>query len=378
MSLRFGRALMVALTVLAVVVGTALGAASGRTASVPQFLAPTIQFNQQGVSGDVAARALNALAAQQRANRSAAGMTNVHFILNWLPNVEFAGLWMAQKFGWWKQAGINMTFKGWAPGVTPETDVPAYSGTAFGFQSGAAIGIARSRGVPITALYTDTQKSVFGLTVTAKSGITSLKQLRGKKVGYQSHEFYVPATMLSCVGLRQTDWVPRQVGFDTSQLTSGAVDAYLTFVTNEPIALKLQGVSTRTFAAANYCFHFYDDVLFATNSLIAKNPSLVKTVVGIVARGFRWAHTHPTMAARYTVSHTFPAGKGTSAALNLKQQILELQAFGPFSVDSRGQFSGLMSTAYWQDSINTLYKYKEINSKPSAAAIYTNRFNPYK
>jgi NitT/TauT family transport system substrate-binding protein len=376
--MRLGRALVVALTVLAVLAGTALGAANGRIEPRLVVSAPEFQYSQQGVSGMVAARALNALAAQQRAQGIAAGTTSVHFILNWLPNVEFAGLWMAQKFGWWKQAGINMTYKGWAPGVTPETDVPAYNGIAFGFQSGAAIAIARSRGVPITALYADAQKSPFGLTVLTKSGITSLKQLRGKKVGYQSHELYVPATMLSCVGLRQTDWVPRQVGFDTSQLTSGAVDAYLTFITNEPIALKLQGVQTRTFVASKYCFHFYDDVLFATNSLISKNPSLVKSVVGIVARGYRWAHTHTNMAARYTVSHTFPASKGTSAALNLKQQILELQAFGPLSADPSGQFSGLMNTATWVDSINTLYKYKEINSKPSAAAIYTNRFNPYK
>jgi NitT/TauT family transport system substrate-binding protein len=337
-----------------------------------------VQSDELGMPGNVAAAALNALAAKQN-RQHARAMTNVHFILNWVPNVEFAGLWMGQKFGWWQKAGINMTYKGWAPGVTPETEVPSYPGNAFGFQSGAAIAIARSQGVPITALYTDTQKSVFGLTVLKKSGITSLTQLRGKRVGYQSHEFYVPATMLSCVGLKQSDWRPVQVGFDTSQLTSGHVDAYLTFITNEPIALQLQGVQTSTFAAANYCFHFYDDVLFAPNSLISKNPTVVSKVVGIVARGFQWAHTHPVQAALYTINHSFTSKvAGASAALNRRQQILELETFHRFSIDARGRFSGLMSTAYWQDSINTLYKYKEITSKPNAATIYTNRFNPYR
>jgi hypothetical protein len=37
-----------------------------------------------------------------------------------------------------------------------------------------------------------------------------------------------------------------------------------------------------------------------------------------------------------------------------------------------------MSTGYWQDSINTLFKYKLITSKPNAATIYTNQFNPYR
>lgn len=377
MPMRISRALVVIVALCAAACTAAIGGERGTTLSGVASAQSSLQYDQMGVPGNVAAQALNAMAAGQ-SHTHARAMTTVHFILNWLPNVEFAGLWAAQKFGWWRQNGINMTYKGWAPGVTPETDVPAYNGNALGFQSGAAIIIARSRGVPITALYTDTQKTVFGLTVLASSKIMSLKDLRGKKVGYQSHEFYVPATMLSCVGLRQTDWIPKQVGFDTSQLTSGAVDAYLTFLTNEPIALQLQGVKVRNFAAADYCFHFYDDVLFATNGLISKNPALVRKVVGIVARGFRYAHLHPMVMAQYTVSHSFPAGKGTSAAQNLKQQTLELEAFKQFSTDTRGQFTGLMSTSYWQDSINTLYKYKEINSKPSAATIYTNRFNPYR
>lgn len=303
-------------------------------------------------------------------------MTNVHFILNWLPNVEFAGLWVAQQKGWWKQAGINMTYKGWAPGVTPETDVPAKGGNTFGFQSGAAIAIARSQSVPIRAVYTDTQKSVFGLTVMANSKIHKVSDLRGKRVGYQSHEFYVPATMLSCVGIPQTAWRPVQVGFDTTQLTSGHVDAYLTFLTNEPIALALQGVKTRSFAAADNCFHFYDDVMFTTDSLINSNPSIVRKVTAIVARGFTWAHNHPQAAARLTVGTYFPAAKGTSASMNLQQQIRELQTFTPFSRDAQGRFSGRMNGAYWQDSVNILFRYKEIKSKPAVATIFTNQFNP--
>jgi len=378
MSLRFGRALMVALTVLAVVVGTALGAASGRTAPRLVVAAPNLQFNQEGVPGDVAARALNALAAKQNPKGSAAGLTNVHFILNWVPNVEFSGLWIAQKYGWWKQAGLSITYTPWSPSVFPETQVPERGGNTFGFQAGAAIAIARSKGVPLKALYTDTQKTVFGLTVLKKSHITKLQDLRGKRVGYQSQELYVPETMLAFVGLKPSDWKPVPVGFNIVQLTQGNVDAYLVFVTNEPIALKLQGVPAITFPAYQYGYHFYDDVLFTYNGLIQKDPTLVRKVVTNVAKGFQWAHSHPDQTARFTVKNYFPAGKGETGAQHLQQQILESRAFIPYSKDSSGRFSGLMSTSYWQDSINTLFKYHLIKSKPDAATIYTNQFNPYR
>ncbi|MBV9278601.1 MAG: ABC transporter substrate-binding protein [Chloroflexi bacterium] len=361
------------------VAGTALGVGGAQRPASAATRSATLAFDQMGVSGSVAAQALNRLASQHP-NRRAHAMTTVQFILNWLPNVEFAGLWVAQKYGWWQKAGIQIKYTPWSASVHPETDVPRDGGNTFGFQSGAAIAIAASQHVPIQALYTDTQKSVFGLTVLKKSHITRLTQLKGKKVGYQPHELYVPETMLASVGLKiNRDWKPVPVGFDIVQLTQGNVDAYLTFVTNEPIALDMQGVPNYTFDAANYGFHFYDDVLFTYTGLIKNHPGLVRSVVANVAKGFQWAHTHPAQTARLTVNCCFHSlGTGENASQHLQQQVRESQAFVPFSRDSGGRFSGLMSTSYWRDSINTLFRYGEIHSKPNPATIYTNQFNPYR
>jgi len=324
-----------------------------------------------GLSGTIAAHLLNSMP-----HHSTRAMTGVHFILHWVSNVEFAGLWAAQANGWWQKAGIAMTYKAWAPGVAPETDVPVYHGNAFGYQSSAALIIARSRGVPIRAVYTDTQKSVFALIVLKKSGIRTLADLRGKRVGYQADELYVPETMMSCGGLRDGQWKPVQIGFDTSQLTAGNVDAYLGFVINEPIAMGMQGIQTHVFPAANACYHFYDDVLFTTDSLIKSNPALVRRVVGVAARGWAWALTHPAATAQLTVRTYFPAAKGISAAKNLRQQTLETRAFGPYARDARGRISGLMTASYWRDSIDTLARYKEVQTRPSVTSLFTNSFNP--
>jgi NitT/TauT family transport system substrate-binding protein len=311
--------------------------------------------------------------------RHARSMTKVHFYLNWLPNVEFSGLWVAQHFGWWNAAGIDMTYTGWSPSVVPETDVPQHSGNQFGFQGGAAIGIARAQGVKDVALYTDTQKSVFGLTVLNKSHITSLNQLKGKKIGYQPHEIWEPEAMLGSIGLQpQRDYKLVPVSFDISQLTSGAVDAYEVFLTNEPITLDMQGIPNHSFKASDYGFHFYDDVMFTTDGLVKSNPGLVRKVTAIVARGFTWAHSHPVQAARITVNKYFPAAKGVTAQANLTQQTLESQRFVPFSRDSRGQFGGRMTAAYWRDSLNILLRYKLISHKPPVSSLFTNSFNPNK
>jgi ABC-type nitrate/sulfonate/bicarbonate transport system substrate-binding protein len=375
--LRRGSLVLVVLLALSVLGAAATRAGTRANAARSSAGLSSLQYHERGVSGNVAAQELNALTAA-RARYAPRAMTKVKFILNWLPNVEFAGLWVAAKYGWWAKAGIDMSFKAWTPAVNPEVDVPATRGNTFGFQAGAAIAIARSKNVPITALYTDTQRSVFGLSVLANSGINKITDLKGKKIGYQPHELFVPATMLAYAGLKPTDWKPVPVAFDIVQLTAHRVDAYEVFVTNEPIALSLQGVKTKTFLASDYGYHTYDDVLFTYNDLIKQNPALVKKVVSNVAKGFQWAHTHPVQSAQLTTATYFPASKGTKANANLRQQTLEIESFAPFSRAADGRFSGLMDTATWRDNINTLYKYHEITSKPNAATIYTNQFNPYK
>jgi ABC-type nitrate/sulfonate/bicarbonate transport system substrate-binding protein len=368
----FVRLLLVAGVALLALMGALFGPGhSGAIATKPAFAQPS--FGPGGISAASAARALNALS-RQNAAHSSKSLTDVHFILNWVPNVEFAGLWMAEKQKVWEKNGLHLSYTPWSQSVTPEKDVPARGGDTFGFQSGAAIAIAVSQGEKITALYTDTQQSVFGLTVMNSSHITNLKQLKGKKVGYQSDELYVPQTMLSYVGLKQTDWTPVPVGFNIDQLTSGHVAAYLVFVTNEPISLAMNHQAATTFPAYKYGFKSYDDVMFTYNGLIKSNPSLVKKVTGIVARAFQYGHTHVQQTARYVTSTTY---KLANSKQNLEQQILELQAFKPYSQTSPGHYAGTMNTGHWQQLINTLFKYGLIKSKPNAATIYTNRFNPY-
>ncbi|MGH2443173.1 MAG: ABC transporter substrate-binding protein [Chloroflexota bacterium] len=308
------------------------------------------------------------------ASQHAKALTDVHFILNWIPNVEFAGLWVAQHFGWWKAAGLSMSYTPYSISVHPETDVATRGGNTFGFQSGAALVIARSQGVPDRALYTDTQRSVFGLSVLASSKIHKITDLRGKRVGYQAHEGYVPDTMLAYDGLKPSDWKPVIVGYNTDQLTSGAVDAYLVFLNNEPIELALAGVKTRSFAASKYGFHAYDDVMFTTDKEIGTNPNLVRKVTKIVARGFAWAHTHHLGAVRITIH----APNVAQYKLSQRQQVAELNAFNQFSRDSRGKFTGRMTAATWKGTVKTLLHYGEIKHSVKSGALFTNRFNPYK
>ena len=332
-------------------------------------------------------------------------VTTVSVQLNWLTNVEFSGLWVADHLGWFSKAGFKLKATGWSNGINPEDVTSAcYQGAGksgnlcFGYDDSAAVAIARSQGNDLKAVWVGSQKTPFAFATCAVTGnkkidsrcksnthknITSPKQWTGLKIGYQSHELYVPEVMLGNVGKNLSDVKPVTVQFDTSALTTGAVDAFLVFLNNEPIALSLQGVHTNVIPAYKFGFgDFYADTMFAPSAELKAYPKKVKTFVGLVDKGWKYAMHHPKTVADMVQKNYFKTEFG--APSSRIQQEKELSVFAStLSRNTAGKISGQMTLKRWKGIIRILRSYPgDIGGKPiishniSASASFTNQFAP--
>jgi NitT/TauT family transport system substrate-binding protein len=298
----------------------------------------------------------------------AAGKTTVTFYLNWITNVEFAGLWVAQAKGWWAQAGLTLSAKPYDFNNDPTVLVGAGK-YEFGFQDGASMIIGRAQGIPVKAIWCPDQISPFAFITMPNSGITTVKQFRGKRIGYQAHQRYVLETMLNHEGMTLADVKPVVVGFDPTLLVAGKVDAYLAFITNEPIDLALtKHLKVNIIPASKYGYNFYNDVLFTTDNMIKTNPALVRKVVSIVDRGWKWAIAHPTETARIVD----PRWDNQDP---LQQQIDEMHALIPLT-SAPGAPVGTMVAPHWQQDIALLLKYHQISHSIPASSVFTTQFLP--
>ena len=298
----------------------------------------------------------------------AAGMTSVSIYLNWLTNVEFAGIWVAQQKGWWQQAGLNVTAKGYDFNNDPVVLVGAGK-YMFGFQDGASMIIGRAQGVPVKAVWNSVKQSPFAYITMPNSHITTVKDFRGKRIGYQAHQKYVLQTMLNYEGMTLNDVKPVVVQFDPTVLLAGKVDAYLAFITNEPIDLRLRKhLKVNIIPASKYGYSFYSDVLFTTDNLIKTNPGLVRKVVSVMDRGWRYALAHPSETAHIVVPKIDKSD-------TLEQQTDEMKALAPLATQP-GQGLGSMTTARWQEGVNLLLKYKQITKPVPASSVFTDAFLP--
>jgi len=297
-----------------------------------------------------------------------AAVTNVSFSLNWLTNVEFASIWVAQQKGYWKQAGLTVTAEPINFSTPPEVKVGTGK-VMFGFEDGAAIVIARGNGIPIKAIWPEGQQSPFAFATMPKSGITTVQQFKGKRIGYQEHEKYVLETMLNHVGMTLADVTPQVIQFDPVVLLTGKVDASLVYISNEPIQIAQQDhIKVNVIPASKYGYNFYSDVLFTADSTIKSNPGLVRKVVSVLDRGWRYAVAHPTETAHIVV----PALDKTDS---VAQQTDEMRALTSLST-APGAALGSMTAAKWQYGINLLTKYKQIKSAFPASDVFTTQFLP--
>lgn len=306
--------------------------------------------------------------APRPATASHAALTPVTFSLNWLTNVEFASIWVAQQKGWWRQAGLDATAQPINFSTPPEVQV----GTGkfmFGFEDGAAIIIARGNGIPIKAIWPEGQQSPFAFITMPKSGITNVKQFRGKRIGYQQHEKYVLQSMLNHAGMTLADVQPQLVQFDPVVLVAGKVDAYLAYLTNEPIELAQRDhIKVNIIPASKYGYDFYSDVLFTSDNTIKSNPALVRKVVSVLDRGWRYAMAHPAETAHIVVPKL---DKNDTVA----QQTAEMKALTGLST-APGAPLDSMTAKKWQYGINLLHKYGQIKQTFPASNVFTDQFIP--
>lgn len=315
---------------------------------------------------------------QSTSSARAASASAANFNLNWLTNVEFSGLWVADQLGWFKAAGISFHADPWNFTANP-VDLVLAGKYNFGFQDGASLIIARAQGAPIQAIWAGGQLSPFCFMTLPKSGITTVKGFKGKRIGYQPHEEYVLQAMLAHEGMSLSDVSAIPVGFDPAVLKAGTVDAYLCYISNEPITLRQQGINVNVIPAYKYGYTFYSDVMFTTDSMIKNNPGLVKKVVSLVDRGWRYAIAHPAAVAQMVVDHYFGPSTGANGKANLAQQQAELKALIPLSEGVAAPSTrsvGHFDAAVWQKGIALLLKYKIIKQSVATTAIFTNQFLP--
>lgn len=231
------------------------------------------------------------------------GKEKITFVLDWTPNTNHTGLYVAQEKGYFEDEGLDVEIV-----QPPEdgADALVASGKAqFGisFQDTMAPGVTGEDMLPTTAVAAVVQHNTSGIISRKGEGMDRPKGLEGKK--YATWDAPIEKAMMQNVveadggDFSKVELVPSTVTDEVSALESKSVDAIWVFYAWAGIATEVAGLETDYFAFrdVNPSFDYYTPVIIGNNEFLKNEPETAKKFLSAVKKGYEDAIENPEAAA---------------------------------------------------------------------------------
>lgn len=297
-------------------------------------------------------------------------LKKVSIVLDWTPNTNHTGLYVAKEKGFFKKEGLDVDII--MPGETGADQLVASGKAQFGVGYQEAITQARIQGVPLVSIAAVIQHNTSGFASPAGKQIQSPKDFEGKTYGGWGspvEKSVITSLMkkenadenkVKIVNMGDTDFftaVKRDIDFAWIYYGWTGVEAELR---NEKINMVyLTDYSDK--------LDYYTPVLETNEKMIEENPETVKAFVNAAAKGYEFAIKNPDQAADILIK----AAPDLDPKLVKKSQ----EWLSPKYQDDAKEW-GIQKQEIWGNYAQWMYDNKLLDKKLDAKKAFTNEFLP--
>lgn len=286
--------------------------------------------------------------------------TKITFVLDWTPNTNHTGLYVAQEKGYFEQAGLEVEI------VQPPEDgaraLVASGAAQFGVdcQDTMVTTIQGENKLPVTAVAALLQHNTSGIISRKGEGMDTPKGLEGKS--YATWDLDVEKAMIKNVvekdggDFSKVQLIPSTVTDEVTALQSKSVDAIWVFYGWAGIATKVKGVETDyfNFKDINPVFDYYTPLIIGNDNFLKDHKEEAKAFLDAVRKGYEDAIEHPKEAAEILLK----------AAPEIDKELaMESQTWISKQYKAEVSQWGYIDPTRWNNFYNWLYENKLINEK---------------
>jgi len=300
---------------------------------------------------------------------ASSGLTSVRLPLGYIPNVQFAPLYVAEARGYFRDAGIQVDFD-----YSMETDITALVGAnqvQFGVVSGDQVLPARAQGLPV--VYVAAWYQQYPVSVVSKSslGLRTPQDLRGKTIGlpglYGANYIGLRA-LLHAGGLGESDVKLDSIGYTQVEALATDRDQVVSVYTaNEPVQLRAQGYSLDEVRVADYV-QLASNGLITNEKTIADQPELVRAMVKAFLHGL--ADTIADPAAAYDISKTYVPN------LSQADRTVQMNVLTTTIAEWQAARLGYSDPKAWENMQTVLMDMGWLSKTQDLSQAFTNQFVP--
>jgi ABC-type nitrate/sulfonate/bicarbonate transport system substrate-binding protein len=225
-------------------------------------------------------------------------MERFDLVLDWLPNVQFAGPCLALAEGFYRSAGLDLRLIPWfedGQSIIDRTRARTVS-AAGSAEDNLVIKARVCDGLPVSALAAMFQTTPLVVMSLPGSGITRIQDLAGKRVAMHCDGIRILEVLLVEAGVDRSGLDLVEVTHDLGNLTSGRWDAVQGYAVSEPLELASRGVTVETLTLRSAALHPYAQVVFADDAAVATAPDLYRAMLSATFDGWRAAINDPEAA----------------------------------------------------------------------------------
>jgi ABC-type nitrate/sulfonate/bicarbonate transport system substrate-binding protein len=319
-----------------------IAAGCGPSSQIPSPPGPTATSGPS--SGPSSGRSGSAGGSSASASTAPLVRATVRLALDWTPNTDHTGFYVARNKGWYDEAAIDLRILPYAT-ATPETLLAAHQAECgISFQD--SLTFVAAKGADIVSVAAILQKTASAIGVLADGPLKRPRDLDGKTYagfGYPNEVPTLKAVIKADGGTGE---------FKVATLDAAAYEALynkradftIPFTAWEGVEAQQRGIRLRYFQFTDYGFpEYYQVVLACDRQWLEKDPDAAKRFVGATVRGFQFAAENAGAAAAILVSENpgvFDANPGLPTA---SQAFLDT---GGYLLDKDGTF-GTQTLERW-------------------------------
>lgn len=297
-------------------------------------------------------------------------LKKVTVVLDWTPNTNHTGLYVAKEKGYFKKQGLDVDII--SPGETGADQLVASGKADFGVSYQESITQARVQNVPIVSIAAVIQHNTSGFASPVKKEIKSPKDFVGKTYGGWGSpvekavlkslmsEEHANANKLNIVNMGDADFftaVKRDIDFAWIYQGWTGIEA------------ELRGEKLNMIYLTDYSkkLDYYTPVLATNEKMISKKPKVVKAFVAAASKGYNFAIDHPKEAASILLKDNPDLDK------NLVEKSQEWLA-SKYKDDANRW--GEQKLTVWKNYADFLAENKLLEGKFKPEEAFTNEFLP--
>jgi NitT/TauT family transport system substrate-binding protein len=294
-------------------------------------------------------------------------LQHIRLPMGYIPNVQYAPLYVAAEKGYFRDAGLDVEFD-----YSFETDgvnLVGANNLPFSLASGEQVLLARAQGVPVVYVLAWWQDYPVAVAAKTSENIHTPADLAGKKIGLPGlfgASYIGLRALLDNAGLKESDVTLDSIGFNQVEaLLAGQEQAVVIYDNNEPVQLRAQGVDLDVVRVADY-MSLASNGLITNETTIKENPDLVRRMSQAFLRGIADTLANPSEA--YDISKKYVEG------LDKADQAVQTEILKSSMAYWQADQPGFSKPQAWENMQKTLLNMGLLTQPLELDKAYTNEF----